>query len=276
MSENKIKFGLKNTHYAVITEVGTTVSYGTSKPIPGAVNLNLSPVGDKFTFYADDRAYFEENVNDGYDGSLEMAVIPDDFRVEVLGEERDINGVLIENANAVIKKIALMFEFDGDAKKTRHVLYNVLPSRPNMDSSTKSGPTKEPKTESMNISARPAIDTGDVKAKCNQGDTGYDTFFASVYRKDAPINTPDVESFNFSKAVQDDIDITTTSTATSGVTVKNVLIDGVPVAGIYLTVSGTDVSIAAAAISGLDNGIYTVLVEFTKGNAVTVLLEVGA
>jgi len=34
---------------------------------------------------------------DGYTGSLEMALIPDEFRVDVLGDELDANGALIEN-----------------------------------------------------------------------------------------------------------------------------------------------------------------------------------
>ena len=122
---NKVKYGLKNTHYAPITEVDTVVSYGTPKSWPGAVNLALNAAGENVTFYADDQAYFEENTNNGYDGDLEMALIPDEFRVDVLGDEIDANGALIENTNAKPKKFALMFEFNGDAKKTRHVLYSV-------------------------------------------------------------------------------------------------------------------------------------------------------
>jgi phi13 family phage major tail protein len=75
---NKVKYGLKNVHYAVITESSGAVSYGTPVHIPGAVNLTLSPVGEKVRFAADDREdYFAENINNGYDGNLEMALIPD-------------------------------------------------------------------------------------------------------------------------------------------------------------------------------------------------------
>ena len=34
----------------------------------------------------------------GYEGDLELALIPEDFRTEILKEELDDNGVLIENA----------------------------------------------------------------------------------------------------------------------------------------------------------------------------------
>ncbi len=179
---NKIKFGLKNVHYAVVTEAGGEVEYGTPKRIPGAVNLTLDAAGESVQFYADDMVYYEENTNDGYTGSLEIALIPDDFRKDVLGEMEDANGALIENKDAKAKHFALLFEFDGDAKKTRHVLYYVLASRPSVSGSTRTN-TKEPQTETLNITARPAPDTGDVKAKVPQGSDAYDAFFDEIYIK---------------------------------------------------------------------------------------------
>ena len=269
---NKVKFGLKNVHYAVVTEVGTTVSYGTPKHIPGAVNLTLDPTGESVQFYADDSVYYEENTNNGYEGSLEMALIPDEFRVDVLGDEIDANDALVENKDAKPKKFALMFEFDGDAKKTRHVMYSVLPTRPNISGSTRTN-TKEPQTESMNIVARPAIDTGDVKAKVKQGEAAYDTFYSAVYLKNAPTNTVASSSEVFSKATPSNIAIDVTSTDAQN-TVKNVLLDGVPVAGVNLTVNGVDVTIAQAVFSELSLGAHTITVEFLKGNAVTVIVTV--
>ena len=59
---NKIKYGLKNVHYASITETNTEgvidVTFGTPTPVPGAVNLVLSPVGESTPFYADNTEYF--------------------------------------------------------------------------------------------------------------------------------------------------------------------------------------------------------------------------
>ena len=271
---NKVKFGLKNVHYAVVTESGGVVSYGTPKHISGAVNLTLNAAGESVQFYADDIVYYEENTNNGYEGSLEMALIPDEFRVDVLGDEIDSNGALIENANAKPKKFALMYEFDGDMNKVRHVNYSVLPTRPTIAGATKTA-TKEPQTETMNIAARPAIDTGDVKAKLKQGDTGYDTFFTAVYLKNAPTNTIEEATTDteFDKSTPADILIDVDSTDATN-EVKNVLLDGMPVAGVNLTVTGVDVTIAQAVFSGLDEGDYTITVEFLKGNAVTTTLTV--
>ena len=81
--KNKIKFGLKNTHYAIITETeqedGTIKStYSTPKKWPGAVSMSLDPSGESNTFYADDTAYAVLTSNSGYEGDFESAVVPED------------------------------------------------------------------------------------------------------------------------------------------------------------------------------------------------------
>jgi phi13 family phage major tail protein len=270
---NKVKYGLKNVYYSVITLTNNVPSYGTPVHIPGAVNLTLSPVGEKVRFAADDREdYFAENINNGYDGSLEMALIPDSFRTDVLGDTVDTNEAIIENANATVKKFALMFEFDGDVKKTRHVLYNVLATRPNIESSTKTN-TKEPKTDSLEIEVRPALDTSDVKAKVLQGEIGYETFFSAVYLKNAPTNTAD-DPDAFSKA--DPADVLVDVTSSSGTNaVKSVYMDGVPVGFANLSITGVEVTIDKTYVGTLTNGDHVILIEFTQGNAVSVTLTVG-
>jgi len=178
---NKIKYGLKNVHYAVITEgEDGSITYGTPVKIPGAVSMNLSARGDRTEFYADDQLYYTESTNDGYEGDLEFALIPDDFKKDVLGYKEDANGVLFEDANATPKNFALLFEFSGDKNAVRHILYNVNASRPNIESSTKTN-TKEPATETMSIVASPAPDTGMVKAKVEPGQAQYETWYQQVY-----------------------------------------------------------------------------------------------
>ena len=56
-AKNKIKFGLKNVHYAVMTtsELGV-VSWNTPVPIPGAVSMSLAAQGDTSKYYADNIA----------------------------------------------------------------------------------------------------------------------------------------------------------------------------------------------------------------------------
>lgn len=183
---NKVKYGLKNVHYAVITDNNGEITYDTPKPIPGAVNLTLSPRGERTEFYADDMLYYTASTNDGYEGDLEVALFPDEFKKDVLGYKEDANGVLFEDANAKPKNFALLFEFNGDKNAVRHISYNVSPSRPNLQSTTKTN-TAEPQTETMSIVASPAPDTGMVKAKVEPEQAQYETWYQQVYTYVDPV-----------------------------------------------------------------------------------------
>lgn len=182
---NKVKYGLKNCHYAKLTEAGGVITYGTPVAIKGAVNLSLDATGDETNFFADDTKYYNVTANTGYSGSLELALIPDQFKIDILGYDADTNGVLFEDAEAEPARFALLFEFAGDANHTRHVVYDVTCSRPSLASNTETE-TKEPVTETLNITASPLpLDSNGmriVKAKVNEGETEYNNFFTAVYQ----------------------------------------------------------------------------------------------
>lgn len=183
---NKVKYNLKNVHAAKLTEIVTNgvtaFSYGTPKAIPGAVSISLDAEGESSPFYADGIVYFRSVTNNGYSGDLEMALIPEWFRTEILQEELDGKGVLIEkSSNSESVKFALLFEFDGDVNCIRHVLYNCTSSRPSIESETKED-TIEPGTEKLSITADPRSD-GLVKARTGDttDKTAYDNWYKSVY-----------------------------------------------------------------------------------------------
>ena len=176
---NKVKYNLKNAHYALLTigEDGT-VSYGNPTAIPGSVSISLDANGEPENFYADGIAYYVINNNMGYEVDLELALIPESFRTEVLMEELDDNGVLIENAQVELASIALLFEFDGDKKHIRHVLYNCAASRPGIEGKTNED-SREVQTETLTIKATP-LASGIVKAKT--GDTTDTTVYNDWYK----------------------------------------------------------------------------------------------
>ena len=184
---NKVKFGLKNVHYAMLTEAdGGEVTYGTPVAILGAVNLSMDAQGDTSTFYADDMAYYVTSANDGYSGDLEIAVIPDSFRKDVLQEtEDDTDKILVENVNAEPKPFALLFEFAGDQKAVRHVLYNCAATRPSLTGATTTN-TTEPSTETITITASP-LSSGVIKAKTTPDtpDEKYNAWYQSVWQQGA-------------------------------------------------------------------------------------------
>ena len=186
--ENKVKFGLKNVYYAPLTvgEEGE-ITFGTPVRIPGAVNLSLQAQGDESKFYADDIAYYVTTANDGYSGDLEVALIPDSFRKDVLKETEDeTDKVLMENATAEPAPFALLFEFAGDVKAVRHVLYNCSASRPNVGSSTINN-AKTPNTDTLTLTASP-LTSGLVKAKTTAStpDETYNGWYTRVWQPASP------------------------------------------------------------------------------------------
>ena len=182
MANNKVKYNLKNAHYAMLhIDQDGTVSYETPVAIPGAVSISLDANGEPENFYADGIAYYVINNNMGYDGDLELAMIPESFRVDALNETLDDNNVLIENANTELNSFALLFEFDGDVKHIRHVLYNCSASRPGIEGKTNEE-SREVQTETLTIKATP-LASGVVKAKTGNttNSTVYQNWYQSVY-----------------------------------------------------------------------------------------------
>jgi phi13 family phage major tail protein len=183
---NKVKYNLKNVHAAKLTETVedgvTTYTYDTPKSIPGAVSISLDAEGDTSPFYADGIVYFRSVSNNGYSGDLEIALIPEWFRTDILQETLDANGVLVEKSdNAESVKFALLFEFDGDVRSIRHVMYNCTASRPSIESETKED-TIEPGTETLSLTADPRED-GLVKSRTGDSTAAetYQNWYKTVY-----------------------------------------------------------------------------------------------
>ena len=184
--KNKVKFNICNVHYVLLTlETDGAVSFGTPVAMPGAVSLSLDPNGEPSNFYADGYAYYTVSNNMGYEGDLELAMVPESFRTDVLKEALDENKVLLENANAETENFALLFEFDGDVRKIRHVLYNCSAARPTIESQTNEEEI-EVQTETLSITAAP-LASGYVKAKTGDSTTEevYQNWYKSVYLPDA-------------------------------------------------------------------------------------------
>lgn len=184
---NKIKYGIKNVYYAVATiAADNSATYGNPVALPGAVSLSLDPQGDTSPFYADNIVYYTSVANNGYEGDLELAKLPDSFLTDVLGYAADTNGILYEDANAPVVHFALMFQFEGDAHARRHVLYNCVATRPSVSGSTKEE-SIEPQTETVTITAttvyNASVDADVVKASVTPTEaTQYNGWNSAVYQ----------------------------------------------------------------------------------------------
>ena len=176
---NKVRYGLKNVHYAPVTfATDGTPTFGAPVAIPGAVSANLSKNGDTYTFYADDGSYFELGDNASYEGDLVITLIPQSFRTAALGETLDGKGVLFEDSNPTRGHFALLFEFTGDVNAIRHVLYNCTAAENTIEGETK-GENIEVKPETLTITAKALPNGGPVKART--GDTTDATVYSEWY-----------------------------------------------------------------------------------------------
>lgn len=181
----KVKFGLSNVHIAPLTYNGTTYTYGEVIHIPGAVSISLDASGDDNDFFADNIKYYSSSANQGYEGDLEIAMLPDELRETIFGETKDRNGAYIESANDTIRPFALGFQIEGDAKGRKFWYYNCTVSRPNNEASTVET-SKEPATDTLSLKAMPRETDKKVRAllpETASNSEAYAAFFESVYEE---------------------------------------------------------------------------------------------
>lgn len=183
MEKNKVKFGLCNVHIAKLIESEGKITYDTPFAVPGAVSLSMEPEGDTSAFYADNIKYYISTSNQGYKGDLEIAIIPETFLTEILGQTKDKNGALVEKSDDKVSRFALMGEIEGDAKKRRFVYYDNTATRPNTEAKTKEDGT-EPQTDKLSITMSPRSTDKVIKAVIEPDENNkniYDGFFKKVY-----------------------------------------------------------------------------------------------
>lgn len=191
---NKIKYGLKNVYYAIATidTSNNTATYADPVAIPGAVNLSMDAQGEPTPFYADNIEYFVTAANTSYEGDLEIALVPESFEIGVLGMVKDGKNILMDDANATPVHFALLFQFEGDDKATRHILYNcVVSTRPSVAGATKED-SITPQTETLSLRAtaihNATLNKDIMKAKTSAtaDNTTYEGWFSAVYTGTAP------------------------------------------------------------------------------------------
>lgn len=177
---NKVQFSLKNVHYApiIIGEDGD-ITFETPVHIPGAVSLTLNRQGSEVKFLADGVVYYASYSNEGYSGTLTMALIPDHFRKRILNENEDeADHVLVEYADAETQPFALLFEIEGDQRATRRLLYYCTVGVPGEDADGQA--QKNPKTEALDITAAPLADG---RTRARTGDNTVDDVFNNWFKK---------------------------------------------------------------------------------------------
>lgn len=160
MAKDKVKFGIKNVH--IFPQLTDAPTFGPVIDVPGAVSLSLDAQGDISKFYADNIVYYQTSANNGYEGDLEVALIPDEVFEKIFNYVKDGDNVYTENASKNVVPFAMTFEEEGDQAGTKFVLYNCTATRPSRSLATVED-SKEPTTQTLSVSAAPLKD-GNVMA----------------------------------------------------------------------------------------------------------------
>lgn len=264
---NKVKFGLKNLYIAGAAETPTGIIFGVPKRWPGLVSISMEPQGENSAFYADDTKYFVATTNDGYEVTVETALVPDWFKKDYLGQTEDSEGNLVEQNTDMPKYFAALFEFTGDQRATRHCLFYCQATRPTEEAETK-GESAEVKTEEIKFTALALPGTNIIKSKTTDNTTqaAYDAWYTEVviptfYELTVSPNPATYESGN-------NIDLTVT-----GGTVTSIKEGDTTVASTNYTVSGTTVSLKSSYLSGLTEGTHRLtLFAGTKEGIVDIII----
>lgn len=191
MPKKKVKFNIKNAHYALLTRDEETgaISYGTPVAVPGSVSLSLDIDGDQEIFWADGIKYYIDNTNRGYTGDWELAYIFEQMRKEILQEIQDKTDVMFEvQETGEPVEFAFGFQIDGNYNSTRFWFYDVTAARPNMEANTTEG-SNAPQTDTLSLTMSGAqVKTGDTKnyvrarldSDSTEGATKYAAWFDEV------------------------------------------------------------------------------------------------
>lgn len=176
----KVKFGLSNVHIAKRTETDGNVTYGTPVALKGAVSFSIEPKTSDAEFYADNSLYFGNSTNNGYEGTLEIALVPDWFKKDYLGYEEDADGNLVDT-NAMGSSFAILYQEETDEDAVKYVLYNCAATRPNREANATED-SIDVQTSSLTVTV--TGETSGSKAvfgkEVKKNGTGYDALFTTA------------------------------------------------------------------------------------------------
>lgn len=186
---DKIKFGVKNVHYAKITKYDETTekyTFGEIKKWPGCTAISLPAAGSLSETYADDVKYYVLDVNQGYDGNVDFLTMPEDVEINIFGNIKN-DGVMYEKADVQGSEFALFGEFQGSESPKRWILYRCKASRPDFSGSTKEE-SVTPETISMDIQAMPRENDNVVKASVRKVDNAekFAAWFTEIHEPVLP------------------------------------------------------------------------------------------
>lgn len=284
MAQNKVNFGLRKVYFAPFTlDAQGKEVYEKPIAIPGAVSLELSPNDDSSTFYADNSAYYTTFSGGGqYEGTLEIANVPEEFSVKCLGEKRITGHNLIsESSNPIKQEFALLFQVEGDKYENMYCFFRCTCSRPTVSSETTTE-TTEPHTVELSFTAIPRESDELVKLKTSETTSlgVKDSWYERVY--DGILNSVAQPNITFDRKVGEanNGDKTFAIVTTGGAKMTGLKVNGVSVAtgnanaNWQYTDTNNTLVIKKAYLDTLGIAFHDIIVQMDKGNNVSLKLTV--
>lgn len=183
---NLIQYGLSQLMYVPVLGYDITAkkyTYGKVKPIPGAKKINLPPSGGTTVIYADNIKYYVIESNQGYNGTVDVVLIPASF-IEDIFRETKVNGVRYENSAANTVEFALMGQFEGNEYPKRFCLPRCKATRKTITGETKQESITE-QNDSISIEVMPRENDFDTKYSVERADdpAKYSKWFEGVHER---------------------------------------------------------------------------------------------
>lgn len=176
---NKVEFGLSNLYVGTYTvAAGGTVTLGTPYHQAGAVSLTLNAESSSNDFYADNVKFWSGFTDNGFTGSIEVAKFDTEFKTSFLGYQTLTDGGVAQVKGATKPNVYIAFQTEGDAEGRRVILYNVALGAIGREYSTIEE-SKEPVTESIDITVTGDNGTGIVMTSYKPADSDYATLFTA-------------------------------------------------------------------------------------------------
>ncbi|MED1642266.1 phage tail protein [Brevibacillus agri] len=125
-----IRIGMDKIHYAIMTDEEQE-TYGTPKPIPGAITGTVSPTTNTETLYADDQTWETASSLGEIEIELNVADLTQEVLADLLGATVDANGVMVQAATDVAPYVALGFRSQKSNGKYRYYWFYKGKFQPN-------------------------------------------------------------------------------------------------------------------------------------------------
>lgn len=176
---NKVEFGLSNLYVGTYTvAAGGTVTLGTPFHQVGAVSMTLDVESEENSFFADNVKYWSGYTDNGFTGSIEVARFDTDFKTQFLGYQTLTDGGVAQIKGATKPLCYVCWQAEGDVEARRCIMYGVSLGAIAREFSTIEE-SKEPVTESIDITVTGDNGTGIVMTSYKPADSDYATLFTN-------------------------------------------------------------------------------------------------